>query len=129
MKLKTLILTGLASITLTACTSAPKIPQLETGVLQEVKNLDVYPDTTNNKAKLTKFSDKCVIEFTGDIGNNRSVEQWSFKGMTLIDAGSATFQRDGTSTAQKFDLHDAAVQKNFVTLRNHFAKDALTQCD
>jgi len=49
--------------------------------------------------------------------------------MTLIDAGSATFQRDGTSTAQKFDLHDAAVQKNFVTLRNHFAKDALTQCD
>ena len=70
-----------------------------------------------------------MIEFTGDIGNNRSVEQWSFKGLTLIDAGSATFQRDGTSTAQKFDLHDAAVQKNFVTLRNHFAKDALTQCD
>ena len=129
MKFKTLILTGLASIAVTACTSAPKLPQLQVGVLQEVQNLEVVPATTNNKAKLTKFLDKCVIEFTGDIGNNRVIEQWSFKGMTLIDAGSATFQRDGTSTAQKFDLHDAGVQKNFVSLREHFAKDALTQCD
>jgi hypothetical protein len=129
MKFKTLILTGLASIAVTACTSAPKIPQLQVGVLQEVQNLEVVPETTNNKAKLTKFLDKCVIEFTGDIGNNRIIEQWSFKGMTLIDAGSATFQRDGSSTAHKFNLHDANVQKNFVRLREHFAKDALTQCE
>ncbi|MCO8044838.1 hypothetical protein NI467_05635 [Acinetobacter bohemicus] len=129
MKFKALILTGLASIAITACTSAPKVPQLEVGVLQEVQNLEVSPETTNNQAKLTKFLDKCVIEFTGDIENNRIIEQWSFKGMTLMDAGSATFQRDGTSTAQKFNLHDAGVQKNFVTLREHFAKDALSQCD
>ena len=83
MKLKTLILTGLASVALTACTSAPKIPQLETGVLQEVKNLDVYPDTTNNKAKLTKFSDKCVIEFTGNLKAGKAVEQWSFKSLVV----------------------------------------------
>ena len=129
MKFKALILTGLASIAVTACTSAPKIPQLEVGVLQEVQNLEVSPETNNNKAKLTKFLDKCVIEFTGDLGNNRVVEQWSFKGLTLMDAGSATFQRDGTSTAQKFDLHAKNVQKNFISLRHHFAKDALTQCD
>lgn len=129
MKFQTLILTALASIALTACTSAPKIPQLEIGVLQEVQNLEVSPETTNNKAKLTKFLDKCVIEFTGDLGNNRVIEQWSFKGFTLIDAGSATFQRDGSSTAQKFDMHAANVQKNFISLRNHFAEDALTQCD
>ena len=129
MKFQTLMMATLAGIALTACATAPKIPTLDLGVLQEVSDLDVYPNTTNNKAKLTKFDDKCVIEFTGDIGNNRVIEQWSFKGMTLIDAGSATFQRDGTSTAQKFDLHDAGVQKNFVSLREHFAKDALTQCD
>ncbi len=62
MKLKAFLLTGLAGLTLSACTSAPTIPQLETGVLQEVQNIDVYPDTTDNKAKLTKFVDKCVIE-------------------------------------------------------------------
>ena len=55
MKLKMLILTGLAGIAVTACTTAPKIPQLENGVLQEVQNLEVYPDTVDNKAKLTKF--------------------------------------------------------------------------
>ena len=129
MKLKTLILTGLASVALTACTSAPKIPQLETGVLQEVKNLDVYPDTTNNKAKLTKFSDKCVIEFTGNLKAGKAVEQWSFKSLTLISGGSASFTKDGTSTATNFDLHDATVQKNFLTLRNYFAKEALAQCE
>jgi hypothetical protein len=129
MKLKTLILTGLASVALTACTSAPKIPQLETGVLQEVKNLDVYPDTTNNKAKLTKFSDKCVIEFTGNLEAGKAVEQWSFKSLTLISGGSASFAKDGTSTATHFDLYDATVQKNFLALRNYFAKEALAQCE
>ncbi|EXB35699.1 MULTISPECIES: hypothetical protein [Acinetobacter] len=129
MKFKTLMLMGLASIAVTACSSAPKIPQLDLGVLQEVQNLEVVPATTNNKAKLTKFLDKCVIEFTGDIGENRVVEQWSFKGMGLMNAGSATFQRDGTSKAEKFNLHDANVQKNFVTLRDHFAKEALDQCN
>src|SRR5690606_5689560 len=99
MKLKAFILSCCTNIADTAFTSAPKIPQLEVGVLQEVQNLEVSPETTNNKAKLTKFLDKCVIEFTGDLGNNRVVEQWSFKGLTLMDAGSATFQRDGTSTA------------------------------
>lgn len=129
MKLKTLILTGLAGIALTACTSAPKIPQLETGVLQEVQNLDVYPETTNNKAKLTKFTDKCVIEFTGNLATGKSIEQWSFKGLTLISAGSATFAQDGSSTAANFDLHAADVQKNFLILRHQFHKDALAQCD
>lgn len=38
MKLKTLILTGLAGIALTACATAPKIPTLDLGVLQEVSN-------------------------------------------------------------------------------------------
>ena len=122
-------MTTLAGIALTACTSAPTIPQLELGVLQEVQNLDVYPETTNNSAKLTKFTDKCVIEFRGQLENSRVIEQWSFKGLTLIDAGSATFMRDNTSTAQKFDLHDANTQKNFLALRNHFAKEAIEQCN
>ena len=34
---------------------------------------------------------------------------------TLITGGSATFALDGTSTATKFELHDAEVQKNFLT--------------
>ena len=129
MKLKTLLLTGLAGIALTACTSAPTIPQLQTGVLQEVQNLDVYPDTSNNKAKLTKFVDKCLIEFTGNLDNAKVIEQWSFKGLTLIDAGTATFLRDGTSSAEKFDLHDEKTQKNFLALRHAFAKEAIAQCE
>ena len=31
--------------------------------------------------------------------------------------------------ATKFELHDAEVQKNFLALRNHFAKEALAQCN
>ena len=129
MKLKMLTLTALAGIALTACTSAPKIPQLATGVLQEVQNLEVYPETTNNKAKLTKFTDKCVIEFTGNLATGKSVEQWSFKGLTLMTGGSATFAKDGTSTANNFDLYAPDVQKNFLSLRSNFHKDALAQCD
>ncbi|CAM4226256.1 hypothetical protein [Acinetobacter pragensis] len=129
MKLKTLILTGLAGIALTACTTAPKIQTLDLGVLQEVSDLDVYPNTTNNKAKLTKFDDKCVIEFTGNLEAGKVVEQWSFRGFTLISGGSATFAKDGTSTANTFDLHAPEVQKNFLALRHNFHKDALAQCD
>ena len=129
MKLKMLTLTALASIALTACTSAPKIPQLATGVLQEVQNLEVYPETTNNKVKLTKFTDKCVIEFTGNLATGKSVEQWSFKGLTLMTGGSATFAKDGTSTANNFDLYAPDVQKNFLSLRSNFHKDALAQCN
>ncbi|MEN8425967.1 hypothetical protein ABFO79_04815 [Acinetobacter schindleri] len=129
MKFKALILTGIASIAVTACISQPTVPQLQLGVLQEVQNLEVYPETTNNSAKLTKFMDKCVIEFRGQLESSRVIEQWSFKGLTLIDAGSATFQRDNTSTAQKFDLHSETAQKNFLALRNHFAKEAIEQCN
>ena len=129
MKFKALILTGLAGIALSACTSQPTIPQLQLGVLQEVQNLEVYPETKNNKAKLTKFNDKCVIEFTGNLENSHVVEQWTFKGLTLMDAGSATFQRDNTSTAQKFDLYNPTTQKNFLALRHHFAKEAIEQCN
>ncbi|WP_180176632.1 MULTISPECIES: hypothetical protein [unclassified Acinetobacter] len=129
MKFKTIILTGLAGIALTACTTAPKIPQLEAGVLQEVQNLKVYPDTVDNKAKLTKFIDKCVIEFTGNLKAGKSIEHWSFKGNTLISGGATTFAQDGSSTANNFDLHSPEVQKNFLALRHHFHKDALAQCN
>ena len=124
-----LILTGLAGIAITACTTAPKIPQLEAGVLQEVQNLEVYPDTVDNKAKLTKFIDKCVIEFTGNLKAGKSIEHWSFKGNTLISGGATTFAQDGSSTANNFDLHNPEVQKNFLALRHHFHKDALAQCN
>ncbi|RKG29288.1 hypothetical protein [Acinetobacter tianfuensis] len=129
MKLKALILTGLAGLALSACTSAPKIPQIQAGALQEVSNIDVYPNTTNNKAQLNKLIDKCVIEFTGQLENGKVVEQWTFKGLTLMSAGSATFAQDGTSTATGFDLYAPEVQKNFLALRNHFVKEAIAQCD
>jgi hypothetical protein len=128
MKLKTLLLTGLTCLALTACSSAPKIPQLQAGVLQEVNNLEVYPDTTNNKARLTKLNDKCVIEFTGFMEGGKVVEQWAFFGNHLISGGSALFTKDGTSTASKFDLYDQDKQANFTALKNHFHKDALNQC-
>ena len=129
MKLKTLILTGLAGLALSACTSAPTIPQIQAGALQEVSNIDVYPNTTNNKAQLNKLVDKCVIEFTGNLEAGKVIEQWSFRGFTLISGGSATFAKDGTSTANTFDLYAPDVQKNFLALRHNFHKDALAQCD
>ncbi|MBP8064175.1 MAG: hypothetical protein KAY38_04160, partial [Acinetobacter sp.] len=64
MKLNAIILTALAGFALTACTSAPTIPQIQAGALQEIENVGVHPETTQNKAQLNKFADKCVIEFT-----------------------------------------------------------------
>ena len=128
MKLKTLLLTSLTCLSITACTSAPKIPQLQAGVLQEVTELKVYPDTTNNKAILTKLNDKCVIDFIGYMEGGKVVEQWSFSKEGIISGGSALFAKDGTSTATSFDLHDKDRQANFMALRNHFHKDALAQC-
>ncbi|AXY61266.1 hypothetical protein [Acinetobacter sp. WCHAc010052] len=129
MKLKTVLFATFTALSITACTSQPTIPQLTAGVLQEVQNLDVYPDTTDNKAKLTKFSDKCVIEFSGNMKGGKAVEQWSFKGNSLISGGSAVFAKDGTSKATSFDLNDATVQQNFLLLRKNFAKEAIAQCD
>ena len=129
MKLKTLLLTGLTCLSITACTSAPKIPQLQAGVLQEVTDLEVYPDTKNNKAKLTKLKDSCVIEFTGFMEGGKVIEQWSFYGNNLMSGGSAVFTLDGKSTASKFDLYDQDKQANFMALKNHFHKDALAQCE
>ena len=55
MKLKTVLFATFAALSITACTSQPTIPQLTAGVLQEVQDIEVYPDTTNNKAKLTNL--------------------------------------------------------------------------
>ena len=129
MNFKTLLLSGFTCVSISACTSAPKIPQLNMGVLQDVHNIDVYPNTTRNKARLTKLTDKCVIEFTGKLKAGKSVEQWAFKGFTLISAHSSTFAQDGSSTASNFDLNAADVQKNFLALRNNFHKKALAQCN
>lgn len=129
MKFQTLMLTALTGLTLAACTSSPTIPQLDAGVLQEVQNLKVYPNTLNNKAQLNKLNDKCVIEFTGHLDNGKVIEKWAFKGLTLFSAGSVIFAQDGTSTAENFDLHNHDVQKNFLALRKNFAKEALNQCN
>lgn len=129
MKLNAIILTVIAGFALTACSTTPTIPHIKAGALQEVENLKVHPETTNNKAQLNKFADKCVIEFTGQLESGKIVEQWAFKGLTLISAGTATFAKDGTSTASAFDLYAPEVQQNFVSLRNNFAKEALAQCE
>jgi len=129
MNFKTLLLSGFTCVSISACTSAPKIPQLSMGVLQEVHNIGVYPNTTHNKARLTKLTDKCVIEFTGKLNAGKSVEQWAFKGFTLISGSSSTFAEDGSSTASNFDLNAADVQKNFLALRHNFHQKALAQCN
>ena len=129
MKINAIILTALAGFALTACSSSPTIPHIKAGALQEVENLQVYPNTLNNKAQLNKFADKCIIEFTGQLENGKVVEQWTFKGLTLMSAGSATFAPDGSSKATSFDLYSPEVQKNFLALRKSFAKEAISQCD
>ena len=128
MKFKTLILTGLLSIAVTACSSAPKFLSLILASYRKYKILKLFLQLPTIRTKLTKFLDKCVIEFTGDIGENRVVEQWSFKGMGLMNAGSATFQRDGTSKAEKFNLHDANVQRTLLPCAIILPK-ALDQCN
>ncbi len=129
MKLKTVLFATFAALSITACTSQPTIPQLTAGVLQEVQDIEVYPDTTNNKAKLTKFEDKCVIEFTGNLKAVYFVEPWATRNYTLITGGSATYALHVTNTATRVELQDAEEQKNFLALRNHFAKEALAQCN
>lgn len=129
MKLNTFLLITLTGLAVSACTSAPKIPQVQAGAVQVIENLTVYPNTLSNKAQLNKFADKCIIEFTGQLENGKVVEQWTFKGLTLMSAGSAIFAPNGTSKATAFDLYSPEVQKNFLALRKSFAKDAISQCD
>jgi hypothetical protein len=129
MKLKTLLLTGLAGIALTACTTTPKTPTLELGVLEKVTNIDVYPNTKSNKAQLVKFPDHCIIEFSAVIEAGRANEKWQFKGNNLISASSTIFAKDGTSTGEAFDLYDKQKQDSFIALKNNFKKENIAACE
>lgn len=128
MQLKTLILTAIATLTITACTSAPKIPQIDAGVLQELQNIKDTGYNEENKAQLVKLNEKCSIEFTTRLQEGYLIEKWIFSGFKLYSAGAVTFLPNGLSEAQKYDLHDAKVQNQFLTMRDYFAKNAIEQC-
>ena len=129
MKLKALLFTTFATLTLTACTTTPKIPELQTGALQEINNLDIHPTATKSKATLIKFADRCSIEYTASSPTGKIAEQWAFKGNTVFSGGGAVFAPDGTSKAAHYDLTKQETLDKFTVLKNKFAKDALEQCE
>lgn len=128
MKLKTLFLASSVCLALTACSSNPPIPQTTVGVIEEVENIKAFPDTQNNKAKLIKLKDTCNIEFTGIMNGGHARENWTFKGNTLISAGSVIVAKDGSSSAKSFDMYDKDVQANFLSLRDNFKKESVAAC-
>ncbi|WP_120430738.1 hypothetical protein [Acinetobacter baylyi] len=128
MKLKTLALSIFSGLVISACSSNPPLPETTVGVIEEVTNIKAFPDTRNNKAKLIKLNEQCIIEFTGVMDAGRARENWTFTGNTLISASSIIVAKDGTSSARNFDLYDKDVQTNFLSLRDNFKKENVALC-
>ena len=131
MKFNAILLTSAACLALAACSSAPKnpVPSTSVGVIEEVQDIKAFPDTKNNKAKLIKLENKCIIEFTGMMDAGKARENWTFQGNTLYSATSTVVAKDGSSTAQTFDLYDKGVQTNFLALKKNFSKENLEHCN
>ncbi len=127
MKLKKTLLLSLYCLAFTACTHLPTQPQ-KSQLLEQVQNIQVLPETQSNQARLLKYQDTCIIEFTGKLGTGQAVEQWSFKGNQLLSANTHVLTQEGTRKVTHFDLQDPSKQANFVALRNNFHYDKLIQC-
>jgi hypothetical protein len=89
----------LCCLALTACaTTAPLSSYPQAQVLEQDTNIEAYPTTTGNVAKLIKHDKQaCMIEFTGYLGGGQVTEHWIFNNKGLISAQSFTEQYPDSS--------------------------------
>lgn len=127
MKVKTLIISSFTCLTFTACTHLPPQPQ-PSQLLEQVQNIQVLPETQSNQARLIKYKNTCIIEFTGKLGTGQATEHWAFKGDQLLSASTYVVAQDGTRQITHFDLHDPAKQANFMALKHNFQQEHIARC-
>lgn len=121
-------------ITLTACQTTP-ITSTQTDdklavLLAQVDNLDAKPTTKENRAKLFKLNNHCLVEFTGLHDSGTVTEYWSFQNNRLQSAYTTTQSSNTDLMIQRrdFNIRDADVLQNFNALLKHFDQDKLSQC-
>lgn len=125
MKIISTIFSSL-TITLAACSTTPKNPNIPT-VLEQHKNISAEPSTKHNLARLIKQKDNCMIEFTGNFETGKATEHWIFKGDQLISAFS-NIEADVENKQTVFDPKDPEKIKNFQSLAKNFKTSNLERC-
>ena len=127
MNLKTIYLTTLTCLSISACSTTPTNPNAPM-VLEQHKNISAEPITKHNLARLIKQQDNCVIEFTGNFETGQATEHWIFKGDQLISSFSNIHAEVGNMQTV-FDVQDAKKQANFNALKNNFKRSNLDLCN
>ena len=127
MNLKTIFLTTLTCLSISACSTTPTNPNAPM-VLEQHKNISAEPHTKHNLARLIKQQDNCVIEFTGNFETGQATEHWIFKGDQLISSFSNIHAEVGNMQTV-FDVQDTEKQANFNALKNNFKRSNLDLCN
>lgn len=127
MNLKTIYLTTLTCLSISACSTTPTNPNAPM-VLEQHKNISAEPITKHNLARLIKQQDNCVIEFTGNFETGQATEHWIFKGDQLISSFSNIHAEVGNMQTV-FDVQDTEKQANFNALKNNFKRSNLDLCN
>lgn len=107
-------------------------------LLQQLKNIDAFPTSEHNQAKLFQQANGCMIEFMGFHSTGLAIENWFFKANQLLAAkntvlhyadysSNSTFQIASTSH-NSFDIHNPNVQLNFQALAKNFTAANLAHC-
>ncbi|WP_343568779.1 hypothetical protein [Acinetobacter sp.] len=143
MNSQKLLFSTLCWVALTACATTKSVSSYsQAQVLEQDTNIEAYPTTTGNVAKLIKHDKQaCMIEFTGYLGGGQVTEHWIFNNKGLVSAQSFTEQypdssgilsqatNSTTKSSTTFNIQDPAIQNNFKKLQSNFSKANLEKCD
>lgn len=146
MKILTVFATGITIFGLAACqhhmnrSDSNENAQL----LETIGNIDAFPSSEGNQAKLLKTKKGCQIEFTAFYETGKATEYWSFKDRQLLSARTViSHYADGGLTNPQnlpseikidqskenvFDIRSETTQKNFQNLLAPFSQTHLQQC-
>ncbi|WP_290012420.1 hypothetical protein [Acinetobacter pittii] len=144
MNSQKLLFSTLCCLALTACATStpPSSSYSQARVLEQDTNIEAYPSTTGNVAKLIKQDKQaCMIEFTGYLGGGHVTEHWTFNNNGLISATSSTIQypdesgilnqatNSTTKSSTTFNIQDPEIQNNFKKLQSNFNPANLAKCN
>ncbi|WP_336027229.1 hypothetical protein [Acinetobacter pittii] len=144
MNSQKLLFSTLCCLALTACATStpPSSSYSQAQVLEQDTNIEAYPSTTGNVAKLIKQDKQgCMIEFTGYLGGGHVTEHWTFNNNGLISATSSTMQypdesgilnqatNSTTKSSTTFNIQDPEIQNNFKKLQSNFNPANLAKCN
>lgn len=132
MKYKITFFSTLTAILLNACSLLPS----SSHTLATLDNIEAYPSTTQNIAKLSQYNENCTIEFTGLFKGGKVTERWTFNAQGLVSASSTTEENSTVSSKllsskpheTSFDIQHPQTLNNFTKLKNNFSAKQLQPC-